>query len=132
MNFDKTHHLLCYSNHRTTEGIAAALGWVITYEENNPCMYCITAIAKQKTLNCTRNPKTRESTGQIGIDISTNKSPRKSEIIVSMISWMMVVNEGNCVDISSFHKNIDDIVEYLVEKLSNFKILESCVKDTVR
>ena len=111
MNSGTAHDLLGHCNHRSTKEVVVVLGWVVTGDENDPCIYFTTAKAKQNTLDRTRNSKARESNERIGIDISTIKSPRKSEIIVSKPNWLMVVDEMSGVKISSFHKNKDDIID---------------------
>ena len=90
-------------------------------------MHCTAAKAKRKALNRTGNPKARESNGRVGIDISTIKAPKDSDIIVSKPNWLMVIDERSGLKLSSFHKNKDDIVPYLAEKFSRFKYDENPV-----
>ena len=52
----------------------------------------------------------------MGIDISTVKPSKKSEIIVSKFNWLMVVDERRGAKISSFHNQKDGIVGYLATK----------------
>ena len=84
-------------------------------------MHRTAAKAKRKALNRTGNLKARESNGQIRTDISTIKSSKKSDIIVSKPNWLMVIDERSGLKLSSFHKHKDDIVPYLAEKFSRFK-----------
>ena len=90
-------------------------------------MHRTAAKAKRKVLNRTGNLKARESNGQIRTDISTIKSSKNSDIIVSKPNWLMVIDKSSGVKLFSFHKNKDDIVPYLEETFSRFKYDESPV-----
>ena len=74
INSGKTHDMLGHYNCRATIEATEALDWIITGVENKRCMNCTAAKAKRKALNCTGNPKARESNGRIRIDISTIQS----------------------------------------------------------
>ena len=120
LNSGKAYDILGHCNRRAIIEVAEALKWVITGVENKPCMHCTTVKGKRKALNRTGNPKRRKSNGRIGIDISTIKSSKNSDIIVSKPNWIMVIDERSGLQLSSFHKNKDDIVPYLADKFSMF------------
>ena len=121
MNSGYAHDILGHCNRWAIIEVAEALKLVITGVKSKPCMHCTAAKAKRKVLNRTGNPKTRESNGWIGIDISTIKSSKNSDIIVTKPNWIMVIDERSGLKLSSFHKNKDDIVPYLAENFSRFK-----------
>ena len=92
-NSCKAHDILGNCNRMVTIEAAEALDWVITGMEIKPCMHCTAAKAKRRALDRTGNHKAKESNGRIGIDISTIKSSKKSDIIVSKHNWLMVIDE---------------------------------------
>ena len=121
MHTGKAHEILGHCNKKATREASRALGWVLIGIDDVPCLHCTAAKAKQKNVNRGGNTKARESNGRVGIDISTIKAPKKSEIRVSKPNWLMWIDERSGTKISSFHEYKSDIVEHLAAKFVKFK-----------
>ena len=57
----------------------------------------------------------------MGIDISTIKAPKKSEIKVSKPNWLMWIDERSGTKMSSFHEYKNNIVDHLAAKFVKYK-----------